>query len=131
MWFPGVHRYVYPLPPPGLAVTAPLFRPHVVAVPLAVVVIPVELPTMALAVAVHPPDAVTVTLYVPAPKLFTVWLEWFPGVQRYVYPLPPLGLAVTVPSFSPQVVCNPVALTVNEQGLQLNPLGESPNIIQP
>ena len=75
MWFPGVHRYVYPLPPPGLAVTAPLFRPHVVAVPLAVVVIPVELPTMALAVAVHPPDAVTVTLYVPAARLFTVWVE--------------------------------------------------------
>ena len=55
---------MYPLPPEGVAVTLPLFSPHVVAVPFAVVLIPVDEFTIALAVAVHPFVPVTVTLYV-------------------------------------------------------------------
>lgn len=53
--------------------------------------------TVVLAVAVQPKASVTVTVYVPTPRLFTVAVV-APVFQRYVYgEVPPLAVAVTDP----------------------------------
>jgi hypothetical protein len=104
--------YVYPDPPLGLAVADPLLQLlQDSCVTVVVTVIPVLLFTVAVAVFVQPLLLVTVTVYVPDPTLLIVWVVP-PFDQLYVYPLPPLGVAVALPLFSPQLVWVTVVVTV-------------------
>ena len=72
-------------------------------VTLNVAVMAVGWVTVAVLVAVHPPAAVSVTVYTPADKLMASSTVWPLGSDHLnVYPVPPLGVVLMVPLLPPK-----------------------------
>jgi len=101
----GAHEYVK-LPVPPLAVTVAL--PSVLVwhkgfvLELILADIAEGAVNVTLAVTVHPFASVTVTVYVPADKLFAVALVPPEGAHEYVYePVPPPAVTVALPVVPP------------------------------
>jgi hypothetical protein len=111
---PGLHKYWYGgFPPVAETVAVPLLAIHGISVTVTETEAPPILLRLAELVAVHPELSVTVTAYVPVPRLLMVAVVAPPGLHKYEYPpLPPDAVILTEPFVLPQEGCTTVGVEI-------------------